>query len=281
MTQETAREWIDINRPTLPPVEQREWRHVLWQVSDTGVLALTLNRPERLNALNYRMLREIHQLIEHASNTPAIRVVTIRGQGTRAFCSGDDLKGMEPDPGIDSSQTVHHPLLLAIRHLPKPVVALVYGWALGHGFELASACDLRLAADNIEVGDHRVTRAIQLNGGSSWFLPRLVGRGRALELLMTGRHLNAREALEWGWANYVWPMAEFEERAAAYVDMLAQLPTVTVGVYKAAIDYSEEHSLRDSLAHELALGQRSRTSEDAIEGRRSFHEKRTPVYKGR
>jgi 2-(1,2-epoxy-1,2-dihydrophenyl)acetyl-CoA isomerase len=278
---ETPQAIIDINRPSLPPVEQREWRYVLWQVSDTGVLAVTFNRPERLNALNYRMLREIHQLIEHARDTPAVRVVTLRGQGTRAFCSGDDLKGMEPEPGVDSSQTVHHPLLLAIRSLPKPVVALVCGWALGHGFELASACDLRLAADNLEVGDHRVTRAIQLNGGSSWFLPRLVGRGRALELLLTGRHLYAREALEWGWANYVWPLEEFEDRAMAYVDMLARLPTMTVGVYKAAIDYAEEHGLRDSLAHELALGQPNRSTEDALEGRRSFHEKRDPVYKGR
>jgi 2-(1,2-epoxy-1,2-dihydrophenyl)acetyl-CoA isomerase len=272
---------LAINNPTLPPVEQREWRHVLWEVSDAGVLSITLHRPERLNALNYRMLREIHQLIEHARETQEIRVVTLRGQGTQAFCSGDDLKGMEPEPGIDSSQTVHHPLLLAINSLPKPVVALVCGWALGHGFELASACDLRLAADNLEVGDHRVTRAIELNGGSSWFVPRLVGRGRALELLMTGRHLYAQEALAWGWANYVWPMDEFEERAAEYVNMLARLPTVAVGVYKQAVNYSEEHGLRDSLAHELELRHTSRSTEDALEGRRSFHEKRDPVFKGR
>lgn len=272
---------MTINQPILPPVEQREWRHVLWNVSDAGVLSITMNRPERLNALNYRMLRELHQLIEHARETPEIRVVTLRGQGTQAFCSGDDLKGMEPEPGIDSSQTVHHPLLLAINSLPKPVVALIYGWALGHGFELANACDLRLAANNMEVGDHRVTRAIEMNGGTSWFVPRIVGRGRALELLMTGRHLYAQEALAWGWANYVWPMAEFEERAAEYVNMLARLPTVTVGVYKAAVNYSEEHTLRDSLAQELELRERSRHTEDAREGRQSFHEKRDPVYKGR
>jgi 2-(1,2-epoxy-1,2-dihydrophenyl)acetyl-CoA isomerase len=281
MAQELSREGVDINRPVLPPLDQREWRHVRWEISATGVLAITLHRPERLNALNYRMLREIQQLIDHARETQAIRVVTLRGQGTQAFCSGDDLKGMEPEPGIDSSPTVHHPLLLSIRSLPKPVIALVYGWALGHGFELASACDLRLAADNIEVGDHRVTRAIELNGGASWFLPRLVGRGRALELLMTGRHLKAREAIEWGWANYVWPMAEFEERAAAYVEMLARLPTVTVGIYKDAVNYAEEHGLRDALAYELEIRPRSRNTEDSVEGRRSFHEKRTPVYKGR
>lgn len=280
MTQQVP-DVLTINQPKLPPVEERQWREVLWEVSEAGVLAITMNRPERLNALNYRLLRELHQLIDHARETPEIRVVTLRGQGTQAFCAGDDLKGMEPEPGVDSSQTVHHPLLLAMTTLRKPVVALVYGWALGFGFELASACDLRLAADNIEVGDHRVTRAIEMNGGTSWFLPRLVGRGRALELLMTGRHLHAREALEWGWANYVWPVDAFEARAADYVAMLARLPTVTAGLYKAAVNYSQEHGLRDALAHELELREAGRATEDAREGRLSFHEKRQPVYRGR
>ncbi len=264
----------------LRPVEEREWRHLEWETSAAGVLAITLNRPERLNALNFRVIRELHQLIAHARR-PGIRVVTIRGTGERAFCSGDDLKDMEGEPGVDSSQTVHHPLLLAIRELPKPVVALVRGWALGHGFELASACDLRLCADDIEVGDHRVTRAIGLNGGTSWFVPRIVGHGRALELLMTGRHLRAQEALEWGWATRVWPAAEFDKSAAEYVEMLASLPTIAVGAFKAAVEFSAGHGLRDSLAHELEVGARNRGTEDAQEGIASFHEKRTPVFKGR
>jgi 2-(1,2-epoxy-1,2-dihydrophenyl)acetyl-CoA isomerase len=265
----------------LPPIEQREMFEVLWEQTAEGVLAITLNRPERLNALNFRMLREVQQLIDHAAETQEVRLVTLRGAGSRAFSSGDDLKGMDPEPGVDSSETVHHPLLLSIRDLPKPVVALVQGFALGHGWELASACDLRLVADNCDVGDHRVQRSIWLNGGSSWFVPRLVGRGRALELLMTGRHLGAEEALAWGWANYVWRLEEFDERAAEYISMLAQLPTIASGVFKAAIDYSAEHSLRESLARELELSDRTRRSEDAAEGRASWWEKRTPVYRGR
>ena len=264
----------------LPPVEEREWKHVIWDISDSGVMSITMNRPERLNALNYRLLREMHQLIQHARDTQEVRVVTLRGEGTRAFCSGDDLRGMEPEPGIDSSQTVHHPLLLALRDLPKPVVALVRGWALGHGFELANACDFRLGADNVEVGDHRVTRAIAPNGGSTWFLPRIVGQGRALELLMTGRHLYAQEAQEWGWLNRIWPLGEFDERAAEFVETLAQLPTFTVGVFKSGLEYSVTHGLRDSLAHELELGVRNRETFDAQEGRASFLEKRAPTFLG-
>ena len=266
---------------TLAPIDEREWLEVLWDQTPEGVLAITLNRPERLNALNFRMLRELQQLLDHAAATPEVRVVTLRGAGTRAFCSGDDLKGMDAEPGVDSSQTVHHPLLLSIRELAKPVVALVIGFALGHGWELASACDLRLVADNCEVGDHRVQRSIALNGASSWFVPRLVGRGRALELLMTDRHLDADEALAWGWANHAWPLDQFDERVSEYVSMLAQLPTIASGVFKAAVDYSAEHSLRESLAHELELGERTRGTADAAEGRASWWEKRAPVYQGR
>ncbi|MDP6452124.1 MAG: enoyl-CoA hydratase-related protein [SAR202 cluster bacterium] len=281
MTGEQSNAISNPNRPTLPPLEEREWKHVLWNVSDSGVLSITLDRPQRLNALNYRLLRELHQLIEHAHETPEIRVVTIRGQGTRAFCSGDDLNGMEPEPGVDNSRTVHHQILNAIRDLPKPVVALIHGFALGHGFELACACDLRLGSDNIEIGDHRVLRAIGPNGGSTWYLPRIVGHGRALELLMTGRHLNSQEAFDWGWLNHTWAMDEFEERAAEYVETLAQLPTIAAGVFKSAMEYSVAHGYRDSLAYELEVTLRNLGTYDANEGRVSFHEKRDGVYKGR
>ena len=270
-----------ISQPTVAALQEQEWKHVLWDISDSGVLSITLSRPEHLNALNYRLLREVHRLIEYSRSAQEIRVVTLRGQGTLAFCSGDDLKGMEPQPDIDSSRTVHHQLITAIRELPKPVAALVCGYALGHGFELSCACDLRLCADNIEVGDHRVHRALGMNGGSSWFLPRMVGQGRALEMLMTGRHLDAQEALEWGWANHVWPLDEFDQRAGEYIETLAQLPTIAVGVFKSALEYSVAHSLRDSLAYELEVSARGRATEDAREGRQSFLEKREPVYRGR
>ncbi len=265
---------------SLPPIEEREWRDVLWDVSGSGILSITLNRPEHLNALTYRLLREITQLVEHARANRQIRVVALRGQGTRAFCSGDDLKGMEAEPGIDSSQTVHHPLLLAIRELPKPVIALVKGFALGHGFELACACDMRLCADNVDAGDHRVYRSIGMNGGTSWFLPRIIGQGRALELLMTGAHMNAEQALSWGWANRVWPQVEFDESSQDYLEMLAGLPTIASGAFKAAVEFSSSHGLRESLANELVVAGRMRGTEDAAEGRRSFHEKRVPVYHG-
>jgi enoyl-CoA hydratase/carnithine racemase len=272
-------EAIPLPRP--PALSNGEWRFVLWDLSDSGILTVRLNRPERLNALNFGLLREMIQLVEYGRARQEVRVIALRGEGDRAFCSGDDLKGMEAQPGIDSSATVHHQLITLIRETPKPVVALIRGWALGHGFELACACDLRLCGDDIEVGDHRVNRAIGMNGGTSWFLQRIVGYGRALEMLMTGSHLDAKTALDWGWANCVWPAAEFEQRAQEYLEMLAGLPTIAAGAFKAALEYSSSHGLRDSLAYELLASGRNRGTEDAAEGRSSFHEKRKPVYKGR
>ena len=214
---------------TLPPVEEREWHDTLWEVSDAGVLAISINRPEKRNALTIRVLRELIQLIDHAAATPEIRAVSIRGAGTRAFSSGDDLSGGDGDPLYDYSFTVIHELVRKIRVLPKPVVALCCGFVLGAGWEIACACDLRLAADNLDAGDHRASVSIGMVAGTSWFFPRIVGSGRALELLMTGRHLGAQEALDWGWANSVWPLEEFDERSAEYMEMLAKLPTVAVG----------------------------------------------------
>ncbi len=261
--------------------DEIEWEDVLWDLSDSGVLAITFNRPKRLNAVSFRLLRELQWLIDHAGSNPEVRVVTLRGEGTRSFCSGDDMGGMNPQPGIDDFH-VHHQLIPSIRELPKPVVALIYGWALGFGWELACASDFRLCADNIEVGDHRVTRSIGMIGGSSWFLPRIVGQGRALEILMTGRHLNAQEALDWGWANRVWPVAEFEERSAEYVEMLAGGATIAAAGYKSAVEYSATHSLRASLQYEYETSTlRVKGTEDQQEGRQSWLERRTPVFKGR
>ncbi len=267
--------------PNAPsPLADGEWQVALWDHTDDGVLAITLNRPERLNALSFRLLRELQALVDFAAARPDIRVVTLRGAGQQAFCSGDDLYGMDPTPGIDSSITVHHPFLISLRELKKPVVALVNGWALGHGWEIACACDIRLCADNIEVGDHRAQRAIGMNGGTTWFAPRIMGRGRALELLMTGRHMFHDEALQCGWANHVFPLAEFDQEAAAYVDRLAQLPTRNLAVFKEMIDYSSEHSLRDSLAMEVKASDEVRYSEDAREGRNAWREKRPSVFRG-
>jgi 2-(1,2-epoxy-1,2-dihydrophenyl)acetyl-CoA isomerase len=265
----------------MPPPEEREWQYLEWGVTPSGVLAITLNRPGQLNALNFPLLRELLALMREVAPRDEVRVVTLAGAGSRAFSSGDDLKGMLPEPGLDSAPTAHHPLAMLMRELPKPVVALLHGYVLGAGFELALACDLRLAADDLEMGAHRATRAIAPIAGATWFLPRVVGYTRALELLFTGRHLDASEAHAWGLVNYVWPLADFEAQASAYVEMLARLPTRALGAFKLSAEFGTSHSLRDSLAYEIGLAGQNRNTEDSLEGLNSFLEKRDPEFTGR
>ena len=275
--------WEDrLGRPIAPPVEEREWREVGWEVTASGVLAITMRRPEQLNAITFTMLREIEELVTDAAGKPEIRVITIRGEVSRAFSSGDDLKDMEPVVRFDSPHSTHHKLIPALRAAPQPIVALLEGYALGAGFELALACDLRLAADNLEIGDHRARRALGVIAGASWFLPRIVGQGRALDLLLTGRHLSAEQAVAWGLVTQAWPAAEFAEGAGEFVEMLAQLPTGALGAHKRALEYSMVHGLRDSLSHEFeTFAAYYDSAEDVLEGRASFRERRDPVFKGR
>ena len=279
----TGKRWTDrLGRTIAPPVEEREWREVSWEVSERGVLAITMRRPARLNAITFTMLREIEELVRDAACKPAIRVITIRGEGTRAFSSGDDLTDMEPAVRFDSPHSTHHKLIPALRAAPQPVVALLSGYALGAGFELALACDFRLAADNLKIGDYRARRALGSIAGASWFLSRIVGQGRALDLLLTGRHLSAQEALEWGLVTRTWPLATFAREAASFVETLAQLPTGALGAHKQALEYSMVHGLRDSLSNEFeTFAQYYNEAEDVLEGRASFHERRDPVYRGR
>jgi 2-(1,2-epoxy-1,2-dihydrophenyl)acetyl-CoA isomerase len=172
-------------------------------------------------------------------------------------------------------------LEMTVSQLPKPVVALLKGYCLGAGFDLALACDIRLAADNLAMGDQRPMRAISTLVGSSWFLPRIVGLGRASELLMTGRRCDAAESERIGMVNFVWPLAEFDGQADEYCRNLATMPTYCLGTNKTNIRYGLEHPLEESLLAELVRLQINARTPDAAEGRLSFQQRREPAYDGR
>ena len=195
-----------------------------------GVLKLSINREDHLNAINYYVLEEFIDALGHAARLDEVRVVALAGVGDRAFSSGDDLRdfsrpegvGAGPEPGY--SRTPHQVLEMSVSQLPKPVIALLKGYCLGAGFDLALACDIRLAADNLAMGDQRPNRAISTLVGASWFLPRIVGLGRASELLLTGRRCDAAESERMGMVNFVWPLAEFDGKADEYCRNLATMP---------------------------------------------------------
>jgi 2-(1,2-epoxy-1,2-dihydrophenyl)acetyl-CoA isomerase len=255
-----------------------------------GVLRLEIRREPQLNAINYPMLLELVDAFRWAARLDEVRVVALAGRGDRAFSSGDDLKdfGRPDDGGADGlgavagyHRTPHQQLIMSVSELPKPVVALLKGYCLGAGFDLALACDIRLAADNLAMGDQRPARAIATLVGASWFLPRIVGAGRASELLLTGRRCDAAEAERIGMVSSVWPLAEFDDRAAEYLLGLAAMPTFCLGTNKTNLRFGLEHPLEESLVAELVRFRRNATTADSEEGRRSFRERDEPVYDGR
>jgi 2-(1,2-epoxy-1,2-dihydrophenyl)acetyl-CoA isomerase len=228
---------------------------------------------------------EIVDVLEKNMRNKDLRVIAIEGKGS-SFCSGDDLKSMGPD-GVkfktldDGSEIPHQRMLFLIREIQKPVVALLHGYCLGAGFELSLACDIRLAADDLRIGDHRVSRAICVLCGASWFLPRIVGFGRASEIIMTGKHLNAKEALNIGLVAEVYPASHFKEKSREYLKKLTELPTRCIGYNKAMLNFSQFNEMIPSLRHEFKLYCKNIRTRDFGEGMKSFLKKREPKFTGR
>ena len=251
---------------------------------ELGVSTITLNRPNRLNAIQYPTIMEILDVFESIMQDKSIRVIVFKGAG-RCFCSGDDLVSMGPEgdeyPPLDPRfKLPHHKLIYLIREIQIPVIALLHNFCLGAGYELALACDLRLAADDLEIGDHRTTRAICMLHGASWFLPRLVGFGRATEIVLTGRHLDAKEALEIGLVNKIYPVAQFNEKSKDFIQKIANMPTKCLGYNKAMFNYSFINDLPKSLQNEFKLFTENMKTYDFREGNKSFIQKREPLFKG-
>jgi 2-(1,2-epoxy-1,2-dihydrophenyl)acetyl-CoA isomerase len=265
-------------------MSKKEFKYILTNKGQ-GVYRIILNRPDRLNALNYPMIMEIIEVFEKLMKDKTVRVILIEGK-EKNFCAGDDLKsmgehGLQFKPLEDGSRLPHQKLIKLIREIQKPVIALLQGYCFGAGFELALACDFRLAADNLEMGDHRIRRAICMLSGASWFLPRLVGLAKATEIILTGKHLDSKEALEIGLITKSFPSSNFKEHAQKFIDKIANLPTKCLGYNKAMLNFSQTHDLFPSLQNEFDLYCKNFATRDYREGVQSFLEKREPKFKGR
>ncbi len=228
---------------------------------------------------------EIIDILISLKKKKAIRVLVIEGSGGN-FSSGDDMKNMGPDgvrfkPLSDGSRMPHHKMVRLIREIQKPVVALLSGYCLGAGFELALSCDLRLAAADLKIGDYRSTQAQCVMSGASWFLPKIIGFGRATEIILTGRLLDAKEALEIGLISKKFPLVEFEEKSKEYLQKIAEMPTRCLGYDKTMLNYSQNNELFPSLQHEFKLYCKNIATKDFGEGMYSFKKKRDPKYIGR
>ena len=210
-----------------------------------GIASITFNRPDRLNAFTFKMLAEInHVLISELD--PGTRAVVFRGAG-RAFSSGDDLVDMGGASPLEDMRRGHHAMIKTIRALRLPVVAAIHGYALGAAFDLALACDFRLAADSAQLGDFRIKRAINSMSGAAFWLPRYVGVGRASEILMLGERISASRCLEIGLVTRVYPEPQFERGIAEFADQLKRSPTKVIGANKALLNFGLENCLAAAL----------------------------------
>ena len=248
-----------------------------------AVAILKLSRPEVMNSFNFAMLRELRERVERLHWDRQARVVIITGAGEKAFCAGADLKeraSLGEDQVREFIFTIRN-LFTFIEFMSKPVIAAVNGIALGGGTELALACDLRIASENATMGLTETRLAIIPGAGGTQRLPRLVGRGKAKELIFTGRRVDAKEALEIGLVNKVAPAEKLLDECLQMAAMICEAGPVAIGQAKYAINYGSEVDLHTGLAIESNAYWVTIPTEDRLEGLAAFREKRKPVYKGR
>ncbi|MGQ9485224.1 MAG: enoyl-CoA hydratase [Desulfosoma sp.] len=246
------------------------------------VAILTLNRPEVMNSFNLAMLRGLWDKVEALRFDPEIRVVIVTGAGEKAFCAGADLKERATLSDAQVKEFIFkiRNLFTAIEELPKPVIAAVNGVALGGGTELALACDLRIASETATMGLTETRLAIIPGAGGTQRLPRLVGRGKAKELIFTGRRVGAEEALRIGLVNTVTAPEKLMEECLAMAAMICETGPIAIQQAKYAINYGLETDLHTGLAIESNAYWITIPTQDRLEGLTAFREKRKPVYKG-
>ena len=248
---------------------------------EDGALRITLNRPEVLNALSLELLAELREALETTAARDDIRAVLITGAG-RGFSAGADLASTGVDADIGKLlEAYYNPVARFLVNLPKPVVAGVNGVAAGAGLSLALACDLRLLSEQAAFALGFTGIALVLDASGSFFLPRLVGRSRALELAYTNRKVPAEEALQLGLGERLLAAETFGAESWAFVRGLASGPTKSFGLVKRQLTESLSNDFEEQLRLEAELQSQAAASADALEGVAAFREKRKPVFRGR
>ncbi|MFC7897302.1 enoyl-CoA hydratase/isomerase family protein [Streptomyces sp. NPDC057381] len=263
---------------------------VLYEVSD-GLATITLNRPEAMNALNIETKVALRDAARAAAADDAVRAVLLTAAGERAFCVGQDLKEhiglLAADRETGSGQTMstvrehYNPIVRALAGARKPVVAAVNGVAAGAGFGFALAADYRIVSDTASFNTSFAGVALTADSGISWTLPRVVGPGRAADLLLFPRGIQAQEAYELGIANRVVPAADLRAEAEKVARTLAEGPTVAYAALKESVAFGLTHSLDEALDKEEELQSRAGTSEDHAIAVRAFVNKEAPRYLGK
>ncbi|HJQ31822.1 MAG TPA: enoyl-CoA hydratase-related protein [Pyrinomonadaceae bacterium] len=245
------------------------------------VAVITINRPQKLNALNIQTRAEGAAALDELRDDNEIRVVVITGAGEKAFVAGADIAEFEGRTAVTQRDVMTaRSLFTAVDTFPKPVIAMINGFCLGGGCELALSCDIRVASETARFGQPEINLGIIPGGGGTQRLTRLVGEGKAMELILTGDMIDAQHAFNLGLVNLVVPAADLEGRTMELANRIAEKSPIALRMAKEAVKTAARASLDEGLRREIDLFALTFSSADKDEGVRAFLEKRKPDFKG-
>jgi enoyl-CoA hydratase len=256
-----------------------EFKNILWEKKE-GIGIILMNREDIRNALREEIRQDLSAIFPIAEKDPEVRVVILTGVGEKVFSAGGDIKAMAENTMWDLMERKFD-VFAQIHNFPKPIIAAVNGLALGGGCELAMACDFRVGSENARMGQPEINLGIFPGGGATQRLQRLVGVGRAKEMIFTGDILDAREAERIGLLNKVFPVKELMEKTMEIAKKIATKGPLALKLAKMAMNMGMEIGLTDGLGYERLARILVHGSEDRLEGMRAFVEKRKPSFKGR
>ncbi|MGI8566213.1 MAG: enoyl-CoA hydratase/isomerase family protein [Pyrinomonadaceae bacterium] len=259
----------------------KSYESLLFERRDRVAL-ITINRPEKRNALNIQTRQEGAAVLEELREDEEVRVVVFTGAGDKAFIAGADIAEFAGRTAITQRDVMTaRSLFTAIDTFPKPVIAMVNGYCLGGGCELALACDLRIASETASFGQPEINLGIIPGGGGTQRLTRLVGEGKAMEMILTGDMVDAKTAFTLGLVNMVVPAADLEAKTMEIANRISEKSPVALRMAKEAVKTASRANLDEGLRREVDLFALCFSSEDKDEGVRAFLEKRKPNFKGR
>lgn len=248
---------------------------------ENGVATIELNRPDKLNAFNSIMIREITAALKEANKNPEVRCLMITGAG-RGFCSGQDLADVNEEMNLgEVLRTQYSPMVKQLRALEKPIVAAVNGVAAGAGFSLALACDFRIASEKASFVNAFIHVGLIPDAGNLYYLQNLIGYAKTAELSILGEKVSAEKALDLGLVTKVFPVETWKEEVIKFSALLANMPTKAIGLIKRNLKLANDLSFDDYLEKEAEGQQIAGSTMDHHEGVRAFIEKRKPVFSGK
>ena len=247
-----------------------------------AVAVLTINRPDKLNALNMQVHTEGVAALDELKRDDEVRVLVITGSGEKSFIAGADISEFTKQTPVTQRDLFNEKTLFnSIDTFPKPVIAMVNGFCLGGGNELALACDLRICSENAKFSQPEINLGIIPGGGGTQRLTNLIGEGRAMEMILTGDMIDAQTALNFGLVNHVYPAAELEAKTMDLANKIAEKAPIALQLIKEAVKFASRSSLDEGLRREVDLFAICFSTEDKQEGVSAFLEKRKPVFEGK